>query len=186
MTTGMLSGIDGRKMSTSWGNVINVTDSPDEQFGKLMSMNDAQIISYFMLATDLSEDEIKKYEKSLKDKKVNPKTIKEKLAQLVVSRYHGEKAAIAAEEKWENIFSKKEILGSDIPELKLKTKKISIIDLVLAAKTVKSKSEAGRLISQGAVQVDGKTIKDIREIAELKGGETVKIGKKNFFRIKIK
>ena len=186
MTTGMLSGIDGRKMSTSWGNVINVTDSPDEQFGRLMSMNDAQIISYFMLATDLSEDEIKKYEKNLKDKKVNPKTIKEKLAQLVVSRYHGEKAAIAAEEKWENIFSKKEILGSDIPELKLKTKKISVIDLVLAAKTVKSKSEAGRLISQGAVQIDGKMIKDIREIVEFKGGETVKIGKKNFFRIKLK
>ncbi len=179
MTTKMLIGLDGRKMSTSWGNVINIIDSPDEQFGKIMSMHDDLLVEY----SELAAGKDRKDAKLLKGKDI--KKAKEELASEIVRRYHGEKAAAAAREKWENIFSKKEISGSDIPELKLKIKKISAIDLVLAAKTVKSKSEAGRLIEQGAVQINGQAVKDMRKTVELKGGETVKIGKKNFFRIKI-
>ena len=184
LTVKMLAGLDGRKMSTSWGNVINVTDSPDEQFGKVMSMNDSQIINYFYLATGLSGKEIVAVEKELKNG-ANPKNVKLSLANEIVSLYHGKAAGNEARVRWENIFSKKEVNAAELPELKIKTKKLSLLDLVLSAKTVSSKSEARRLVEQGAVEINGETKKDIYKIIELNGGETLKIGKKNFFRVKI-
>lgn len=182
MTTKMLLGLDGRKMSTSWGNVINIADSPDEQFGKIMSMRDEQILNYFELATDLSEAQIKKHKQGLTDGK-NPKFIKEELAYEMVKRYHGEAAAQKAKERWEKLFSKKEISKTKLPVLKLPAKKMTALDLVLKSGVAKSKSEARRLIEQGGFEVDGKKIKDPN--VQIKGGEIVKIGKKNFFRLRI-
>lgn len=186
LTVPLLVGLDGKqKMSKSLDNYVGINEPPDSQFGKIMSLNDSQIINYFMLATGAEDEEIKKYEQELKDKKTNPKIIKEKLALSVVARYHGKKAAEFAKEKWERLFSKKEVDAAELPELKLKIKKISILDLVLSAKTVSSKSDVQRLIKQGAVEINGETKKVLYETVELKGGETLKIGKKNFFRIKI-
>ncbi len=184
MTVQMLVGTDGRKMSTSWGNVINIVDSADEQFGKLMATHDKVIPDYFRLATRLSEPEIKKYEKELKAG-ANPRNIKMILAKEIVALYHRREEAEKAAQKWEKVFSKKEISGAAIPELKLKSKKISALDLVLAAGVVKSKSEGRRLIEQGAVEINGLVKNNSNEILTLESGAILKIGKRHFFRIKI-
>ena len=184
LTTKMLSGLDGRKMSTSWGNVVNISDKPDEQYGKIMSMHDNQIINYFELATDLDEKEIAVYKKELKTEKANPKIIKEKLAFAIVKRYHGEEAAELARQNFNKLFSKKEA-PADLPVLKLKSKSVSVLDVVLKSGVVKSKNEARRLIEQGGFDVDGVAKKNPQEILNLRGGEVLKIGKKSFFRARV-
>lgn len=180
MTVDMLLGIDGRKMSTSWGNVINITDSPEEQFGKLMSMHDEMMPSYFRLATRLSEDEIKEKLQALK-RGANPRDVKIILAKEVVSLYHGRAAAEKAAEKWEKLFSKKEISGADLPTLGI-AREVTASDLVLKSGVVKSKGEARRLVEQGGLKINDKIISDPRQKLNLKNGDVVKVGKKRFFK----
>ena len=181
LTTGMLSGTDGRKMSTSWGNVINIADSPDEQFGKIMSMRDSEILNYFRFATRLPLADIAGYEKELK-RGANPKDIKMALGREIVSLYHGKAAAKAAAEKWEKMFSRREVSGADLPELKV-PKKILAVDLVLKSGVAKSKSEAWRLIVQGGLKVNDKAVSNPKQELALKRGEIAKIGKKKFFQL---
>lgn len=182
MTMSMLSGLDGRKMSTSWGNVINITDEPDEMFGKVMSMHDAEIGNYFRQATGLDEFAISKYELDLKNGK-NPKDVKLVLAHAIVERYNGDKVAEKAQAKWEAIFSKKEVAREDIPELQAKGK-LSAQELVAKSEVTKSKSEAWRLVEQGGLSVNDRVIKNPKEEIELEGGEIVRVGKKRYFRIR--
>ncbi len=183
MTTKMLSGLDGRKMSTSWGNVINIVDSPDEQFGKLMSMRDEVVPEYFELATDFSEEEAAAEIRALKNKGTNPRDIKMKLARAVVARYHGETAAKQATARWEKLFSKKEVAGDELPALALKSKNISAADAVFASGAAKSKSDAWRFVVQGGFGVNGETKKDPKEMIALRPGDIVRVGKKRYFRI---
>lgn len=182
VTTKMIVGLDGRKMSTSWGNVINVGDSADEQFGKIMSLHDTLILEYFESAAGASIDEIESIKKELK-KGANPKEAKEKLACRIVERYHGKKEALEAQERFDKLFSKKQI-PDDIPELRLKKDKIFAVDVLLVA-GIPSKSEARRLIEQGGFDVDGKVEKDPKATLSLRGGEILKVGKKRFFKVKI-
>jgi tyrosyl-tRNA synthetase len=181
MLTGMLSGTDGRKMSTSWGNVINIVDAPDEQFGKAMAIHDSEIVNYFRTATDLDDFSISKYELDLKNGK-NPKDVKLALANALVTRYHGEKAADKAQAKWDSLFSKKEISTSDIPELKV-SKGITAQDVVVKSGVTQSKGEAWRLVSQGGLRVNDQIVPDPKEKLDLAKGDVVKVGKKRFFRI---
>jgi tyrosyl-tRNA synthetase len=182
LTTKMIVGLDGRKMSTSWGNVINIDDDPDEQFGKVMSLRDELIIPYFETATDLPSEEIKKLEEALRGGE-NPKKIKTALALKIVERYYGAEKSREAEAKFESLFSKGGT-PDDIPELKLKNG-VSALDIVLTAGAAKSKSEARRLIEQGGFDVDGKTEKDPTREVILRGGEILKLGKHRFFKAKI-
>ncbi len=189
MTTAMVVGLDGRKMSTSWGNVINIEDEPDNQFGKAMTLRDELIPEYFEKTTDASMEDIRKFEKKLKSSG-NPKELKELLAFAIVKRYHGAGAAQAARENFEKLFSRKE-MPDNLPELKLKTDGIlktggfSALDIVLAAGIMKSRSEARRLIEQGGFEIAEKVVKNAAEMVRVRGGEAVKIGKKRFFRIRI-
>ena len=93
LTVPILEGFDGRKMSKSWGNVINITDSADDMFGKVMSLPDDLIIKYFTLCTSVSLKEINKMEEDLRSDKVNPKGVKAKLGREIVGIYHGIEAA---------------------------------------------------------------------------------------------
>lgn len=180
MITTMVMGLDGRKMSTSWGNVINITDSPDEQFGKAMSLRDELIAPYLWAVTDLDGSEVVGIQKSLKNE--NPKIKKEKLAFEIVKRYHGAEKAAEAQEKFEKLFSKKEI-PDDVPELHLHAAAMSALEIVMAAHAAKSKSEARRLIEQGGLEVSGKTVDNPMEELAIEGGELIKIGKKRFFKV---
>jgi len=184
LTTVLLEGLDGgKKMSKSLGNYVGISEKPEEMYGKLMSMHDNMIIRYFRLATNLPEEEIKKYHDELHEG-TNPKEIKQILARKIVALYHGDKAAKLAGEKWEKLFSQKETSGSDLPELKLKYKTISIIELVVASGVAKSNSEARRLVEQGGVKINDVTKNNPKEALSLKLGDVVRAGKKSYFKIK--
>jgi len=182
VTLEMLYGTDGRKMSTSWGNVINVIDEPDEMFGKVMAMRDEQIPNYLTLATDLPMPTVKRMTDSLET--VNPKTVKERLAKSIVLRYHGGNAAAKAAKEFERVFANKEQPTEAKPLLI--TQPMTIQQIVLLSQVVASAAQAQRLIAQGAVQVDGRTCEDRLEKPELEDGAILKIGKKNFFEIRRK
>jgi tyrosyl-tRNA synthetase len=178
MTTKMIFGLDGRKMSTSWGNVINISDEPGEQFGKIMSLRDELIEEYFEATTDIARDEIKELKEELP-----PKNLKERLGYEVVKRYHGERAARDAQENFAKLFSRKEV-PDDVPELKLKKSGMTAVDVVIASGVAKSRGEARRLIEQGGFDLGGKTHKDPQSELTLRGGEVIKVGKKRFFKVK--
>ena len=176
MTT-LLEGTDGRKMSSSWGNVINITDEPNDMFGKVMSINDDLIIKYFKLATKVSLDDIKNIEQQLQEG-VNPKEIKTRLAKEIVSLYHSENSSIKAKEEFDKVFSKKE-LPENIQEAENRG---TLLATSVAAGIVSSNSEMKRLIEQKAVKVNNEVVENWDQ--ELKSGDIVKVGPRKFIRIK--
>lgn len=182
LTTKMLLGLDGRKMSTSWGNVINILDPPEEQYGKIMSMHDEMIPHYLELVTDLEEEKIKEIILAIENQKLNPKEAKKIIAFQVVKRFWGKDSAKKAEERFEKLF----VLGEtpkDLPILKVKNNKISVLDLVILTNKTKSKSEAKRLIEQGGFEINNQKIIDFKKIINIKRGDILKIGKHSFFRV---
>ncbi len=177
LTVPLLEGLDGvKKMSKSAGNYIGLEDDPSDMFGKVMSLPDKLTERYFLLATELEKTEIKKLQKEL-----GPRDLKARLGHEIVKLYHGDEAARAAEEKFGAVFSRGE-MPENLPSLKI-AGRISVLDMVIASGFAKSKSEARRLIEQGAVKIEGTTKEDPNEILALDGGEAVRIGKKHFFRI---
>ncbi len=179
MTMILLEGTDGRKMSSSWGNTINLTDNPDNMFGKIMSIPDVLIKKYFILATCLELSEIDKIIKSNK----NPKDQKEILAGTIVTLYHGKKEAEAAGKNFEKKFGKaRGEIKADFT-LSKKSGEYSIIDLLVEGKLVLSKSEARRKIKEGAVEIDGIRIIDEKANAKITKGSLIRLGKR-FLRIK--
>lgn len=180
----ILEGTDGRKMSSSWGNVINVGDTANDMFGKIMSVRDDLIITYFELATNASYEAIHAYEKQLKAGE-NPKKVKMALASEIVRMYHGDDAAISAEENWEKTFSAGEI-PTDIKTVKVKIK-IPLVEILIKEGIVASKSEFRRLVEEGAIKFRGKLeekkIIDPNTLADESGA--LRIGKKRFLRIEI-
>lgn len=184
ITYKLMDGTDGRKMSTSWGNVILVSDAPNDIYGKIMSMKDELILQYFELATDVPIDEIKKIEKELKDPKKNPRDIKMRLAREIITIYYNESDALSAEENFKSVFQNKGV-PTDIVEMEIGEDKIAIQDLLVKTGMCTSKSDARRAVEQGGVKYDDKIIKDLNEIIEL--NNTAKIlqkGKRNFLKIR--
>jgi len=177
MMTGLLEGTDGRKMSSSWGNVINIVDEPNDMFGKVMSISDDLIIKYFTLATRVPLDEIQNIKHQLQSGG-NPKNIKERLAREIVSLYHGIKLSKAAEDEFERVFSEKEN-PEDIREVENKG---TAIKSAYTAGIIKSMSEGKRLIDQKAFKVNNEVIKDWEH--PIKKGDIVKVGPRKFFKIK--
>lgn len=181
LTNPLIEGLDGRKMSSSWGNVINLFDSAGDMYGKVMSLKDELIIRYFVLTTRLDMAEIKKYEKEL-ESGANPKEMKMRLAREIVGMYHGGKAAKEAEDAFQNTFSRREFPEDakiiDVP------KGDKIMDVLVNNKIVESKSEFRRLVESGAVSdYPDKKISDPNETAGDKERK-IKIGKKTFVIIK--
>jgi len=178
----MLIGLDGREMSKTYGNVINLTDDPDEMYGKVMSLKDDLIVHYFELCTEVSLSEIKKMEKELKLRKINPRDLKIKLAKEIVAIYHGKIEAKKAEKEFSRIFSERR-LPTRIPEVKIKEKKLNILEFLLKTKKVASKAEAKRLILQKAIEVDEVLKENWQEVIKIKKGMIIKIGKRRFVKI---
>jgi len=199
MTLTLLEGTDGRKMSKSYGNVINIADAPDDMFGKVMSMADELMARYFILCTKVSLEEIKSMEKDLKDEKVNPRDIKARLAREIVKIYHGEEEARKAEDEFNKIFRDKE-MPSEMPEIKVESGEYQILDFLAENKLAPSKTEAKRLIMQNAVKIklfaSGQAVaaeqlknwqveKDWQKTLEIKKGEKmiIQVGKRKFAKI---
>jgi tyrosyl-tRNA synthetase len=175
MTLPLLEGTDGvQKMSKSLGNYIGITDPPSEIYGKIMSISDDLMMRYFELLTDVSLEEVRN---------MHPKEAKKKLARILVSRFYGEKEALAAEEEFEAIF-KEGKLPQEIELITLPQKEISLVDLLFVSRLAPSKSEARRLIQQKAVSVDEKLMVDEKQVIDLKDEHILKVGKRRFLRVK--
>ncbi len=179
MTFDLLEGTDGRKMSSSWGNVINVADAPNDMFGKTMTILDGLILKYYTSCTQVSNDDLLRIEKELKSEKTNPRDLKAKLAWEIVSLYHGKKEADAAMAEFDRVHKKKE-LPDQIPSFKLAGEQI--VKVLTASNLAKSASEAKRLIDQGGVRIDGVVCKDYAK--PVSKDSVIQVGKRNFVKIK--
>lgn len=175
LTCQMLEGTDGRKMSTSWGNVVNITDEPNDMFGKIMSLRDELISKYFKLCTDIPDSEIPQTE--------NPRDVKMRLAFEIVKIYHGEKKAKEAEEHFINTFQKKEI-PDEMEEIKAKSGEL-LSEFLVKNKILSSKSEWRRLVLENAIHDLLKNEKIIDVNLKLSENLTLRIGKKRFIKISI-
>lgn len=185
LTMPLLVGTDGvEKMSKSYDNYIGISDSPKDIYGKTLSIPDELIYTYFELATDVSNEELKNIKDYLSNKENNPRDMKRSLARKLVEMYHGSEAAKNAEEEFDNIFINKG-LPDDIPEFKINssTEGINIIDLLLAVNFAPSKGEARRLIQQGGVSIDGEKISDISAAVIIKSEKILKVGKRKFIKL---
>ncbi len=179
----ILYGIDGKeKMSKSLNNYIAVFDSPDEKYGKVMSIPDSLIIHYYKLATNVNSEQIAKMEQHLKGDSINPMMIKETLASLIVEMYHGQGTAQKAAKHFHKVFAKKEI-PDEIPDFKTDKDEIWIVKLLSETGLVKSNGEARRMIQQGAVSVNGKKMDDIELNLKIEDGFIIKVGKRRFCKI---
>lgn len=181
LTLPLLEGTDGQdKMSKSYGNDIGLTDSPQEMYGKTMSITDEMIVKYFRLAADASDEALVKIESNLNDSSYNPRDAKRLLARSLVELYYDSDSALKAEDHFDEVIVNKSI-PDDIPEFQIE-RETSLVDAAFLSKVVASKSEVRRLVKQGAVSVDGKKIDDAS--FSLRSGQVIKIGKRRFLKIK--
>lgn len=183
ITMPILIGTDGKiKMSKSYKNHIPVSTTPDDMFGKIMSIQDTLMESYVKLLTDI---DIKEFKVQIEQ---NPRQAKSILAKQIVCQFFTMEDAENAEMAFDRVFKKKQIPENipliEIPFLKIKQRKANIVDILMMAGLVASKSEAKRLIQQHAVKVDGKTITEIDAEIEPEG-KVFKVGKRKFGTIKI-
>ncbi|HSF86482.1 MAG TPA: tyrosine--tRNA ligase [Acidimicrobiia bacterium] len=184
MTVPLLVGTDGtRKMSQSFGNYISVRDSAEEMFGKTMSVPDAAMEEWFVLAAGRREDEARAIVRALEAGERHPGETKRQLARAVVAQYWDGGAAEAAEAAFDRIFKDKSA-PEDMPEIALDgSDPQSLPALLEAAGLVASRSEARRLIKQGAVKLKGRRVEDeYVGVAEL-DGQVLQVGKRRFVRV---
>ena len=182
LTVPLMEGTDGvEKMSKSYDNHIGITDSPDEMYGKTLSIPDNMIEKYFLLAANADEKKMDEVKKSLSDTQVNPRDIKRELARKIVEIYYSENLAKNAEETFDKIFIKKDI-PEDIPEVKLDEDTL-IVDVLTFYALATSKSEARRLIDQGAVKINDQKCIDRDQIIIKDESLVIKVGKRRFLKI---
>jgi len=168
----LLEGTDGvQKMSKSFGNYIGINEPAADIFGKVMSISDTLMLKYYELLTDEDLGTVKN---------MHPKEAKLKLAEIIVTQYHGAEAGQKAKIEFEQVFSQKEI-PQDIPVYKIKNKKTTILDILIDSKMVTSKNEARRLIEQGGVSLDSNRIDKEDAIIDTAG--VLKVGKRRFLRL---
>lgn len=166
-------------MSKSEGGYISLQDSPGEMFGKTMALPDEVVIDCLTLCTLYPKAEIEKIDKNLKNKKFNPRDAKMILAYEVVSLYHGKQKAKAASEEFKKVFQRKE-LPVRIPVVKLQLPIRDLVYVLIHTKFASSKSNAWRLIKQGGVKVDGRTI--LVPSCQVLDGALIQVGKRHFIR----
>ena len=185
-TMPILVGLDGsRKMSKSLGNYVGITETPDQIFGKMMSIPDELMWSYYELVTDRTPEEITKLKSDVSSGTTHPMEIKMLLAQEVVSGFHGEAAGRKASEMFQRVFRDRQApeeapiknVAAGAPQM-IKT-------LLTTLGLATSVSEAERLVKQGAVEIDGQRIDDPRKEVDLRKGRNflLRAGKKKFVRV---
>jgi tyrosyl-tRNA synthetase len=186
LTMPILVGLDGeRKMSKSLGNYVGITEAPGEMFGKLMSISDELMWSYYELLTDFASPVIVGLQEEVRTGALHPKKAKMELAHNIVQGFHGEEAARKAGEEFERVFSGRET-PSEVPVKRLAhSVPTRVSTLLFISDLAPSRSEAERLIKQGGVEVDGQRVADVKHELDLsKPGEfLLRAGKKRFLRI---
>jgi tyrosyl-tRNA synthetase len=183
----ILEGIDGsEKMSKSLGNYIGISDAPEDMYGKVMSIPDGLIVKYFKLATDIHPDRLDEIARQLEGEEVNPRDVKMLLAREITSLYHGEAAAGQAEERFKTVFQKRD-LPEQIPEFTVpeglfEDGGVDLVKLLAFLGFSESRSDARRLIQQGAIKING-----VRQtgtsLSGLKTGDVLQSGKLKFAKL---
>lgn len=181
LMTNLILGTDGRKMSSSWGNTINLLDTPNDMFGKTMSIPDELIMDYFTHCTRVPMTEIAKFTEDIAAGG-NPRDAKLRLAKEIVTLYHGTEAGTAAEQYFIDTFSKGQV-PTEMPSVTA-SEGMLLTELLVAAGAATSKGEARRKIEQGGVSISDVKIEDFSAVVSKDHKDAVvKVGKKDFFRI---
>lgn len=188
LTTPIINGTDGRKMSKSYGNFVALTENAIDMYGKLMSTADAEIITYFEVLTNIPMSEIKDMADKIKAGE-NPMQFKKKLALIITEMYHDAQTAQQAQEHFQKTVQEKEI-PDDMPEVAVEQGTLSILELAQKCMPKESNSNLRRLIEQGAVEFikpgenAGEKPTDPYQTVELTTRAVVRIGKRRYFKLK--
>ena len=182
ITTPLIEGTDGvEKMSKSYGNDIGLYDSPEEMYGKTLSISDEMIVKWLTLAADADSNTIEHAKKQLEDPNVNPMEIKRLLARKIVSRFHNDELALKAERHFNEVVVGKGI-PDDIPVYSI-SKEDLIVNVIFDSGLLKSKGEARRMIKQGAVKLDEERVDDIQATVLPDREQILKVGKRRFLKV---
>jgi tyrosyl-tRNA synthetase len=190
LTTPLIEGLDGvRKMSKSLDNYVGLTEPPDDQFGKLMSIPDGLIAKYELLCTDLGPEDHVRVLAGLADGSIHPNVEKRRMARAIVDLYHGPGAGVRAEARFDQVFKRHE-LPPDISEVTLPSDVVRegtiwLARALVTAGLASSNAEARRSIAQGAVRIDSEQVTDpdVELSPEQLIGKVVQVGKRRFARI---
>lgn len=175
----IINGTDGRKMSKSYGNYIALDEEPKEMFGKIMSMKDEEMLTYFEIFTD---EDLTAADELIQS---NPRDAKVKLGKHIVTWLHDANAADRAEADFVQKFVKKEV-PDDMPEFEVQTESLNIVEVMTGVTGFcASTSEARRTLQQGGVTFDGEKITNPNQIVKIKDGGVLKVGKRKFGRINL-
>lgn len=186
MTTKITKGLWGEeKQSKSIGNFVALTDTSKDKFGKIMTLADDRIVEWMKVYTDIPLEEIESIRVKLERGEINPRDAKMKLAHSIVTRYHDSQTADAEMHQFIETFSKK-AFPIDAPKIEVTSERINIIELIGMCCTSISKSQIRRLIQQGAVLLNDDKIIDPQVEVILEMNNTLKVGKRNFFKVVVK
>jgi tyrosyl-tRNA synthetase len=186
VTLPLLTGLDGvQRMSKSLGNYIGVTDPPAEMFGKVMSLPDASLALFWKLVTDADAAELAQIDAALADPKQNPMEVKKRLGERIARMYHGEAAAARARADFETQFSKRGVPESieeygwaAVDGARGHASEATIVEHLVGSELAESKSAARRLVSQGAVSLDGNKVSDISHVPDRGRAFVLRAGRK--------
>lgn len=183
LTTPIINGTDGRKMSKSFGNFVALTDEPNDMYGKLMSIADTMIIEYFTVLTDEPEDSIAEMATAL-NTGANPMEFKKKLARTITEMYHSSGQAAEAEAYFEKTVQNKEI-PADAEVISFAFAEMTLLDVAQDCLPTESKSNLRRLIEQGAIELipTGDKPTDPYHKVDLSQVQTIRIGKRRYFTV---
>jgi tyrosyl-tRNA synthetase len=182
MTVPLLEGLDGVvKMSKTVGNHIGLTEPPQEQFGKTMRIPDELILRYARLAVFRSQAACEELERALRDGRAVPMDEKKKIAEELVTLYHGAQAARAAREHFERTVQRRE-LPQEMPEVRTAQAR-KLVDVIVLAGFAQSKREAERLIAGGGVKLDGTVVTDSGAAWAPAGGVVLSVGARKHARL---
>jgi tyrosyl-tRNA synthetase len=173
----LLPGTDGRKMSKSFGNSVDFEDTPDDIYGKIMSLSDSVLFDYFWLVTDVPQSDLEQMRLAI-SQGANPRDFKMRLAREIVTQFHSREAAEVAEARFVRIFQQQEV-PEDMPELSVAAGS-TVVDAVVSAGLARSKSEARRLVEQGGVSLEGERVDDLEAKA---GPGVLRVGRRRFARL---
>ncbi|MCS6817476.1 MAG: tyrosine--tRNA ligase [Blastocatellia bacterium] len=186
MTVPLLVGTDGvQKMSKSYGNYIGLTEPPEEMYGKLMSISDELMWTYYELLTDVPAEELARWRAEAETGSLNPRDVKAQLARRLVAEFHSEEAARRAEEEFNRVFRERG-LPSEMPIFRLSASvgdRVELARLLVQAGLAPSRREAQRLIEQGGVHVDGERIADPRAHIVVRSEFVLQVGRRRFLRV---
>ena len=187
LTVELIVGLDGfKKMGKSLSNYISLRAPANDMYGKLMSLPDHVMMSYFETLTDVPQAEFVQFSRKMAEGTLNPRDVKMRMAREIVTEFHNAAEAQEAEEAFKRQFSERK-LPTDIPEYQL-SQPTNIVSLMVGAKLASSKSEARRLIQQGGVSFfpsgESERITDVDFVVPVIDGAILKVGKLQYIRIK--